>query len=715
MGRLSVVSRRGFLASGAAIGGGLFVAASFPPALLADTVIPNAGAAAGPAFKPSAYIEIGLDGQVTFTIGKSEMGQGTLTGIAQLIADELGCAWQDIRFVQARSAPEFGFPFNGMMITGGSTSLRTEWLRMRTMGAAARMMLQQAAADRWNVDAASLAVTEGVITGPGGNRATFADLAGDASKLKVPEEPVLKSAAERTLIGRSVRRLDTRQKITGSARFGMDVEIPDMLTAIVIPPPRLQAAVKSFKAEAARARPGVIAVVQIPSGIAIVGDHYWAAQAARDEVEIEWNDGPFAGVGMDEIRDGYRKALMTPGKVAEARGTVDAGSQGRSVTAEFEQPYLAHACMEPMNMTVWIKEDSAEVWGPTQAQSWVQNTVAKVAEIDPGNVTVHTTFLGGGFGRRSAQDFVRVAAEVARAVGKPVKLVYAREDDMRASPYRPFNLTRATGTLDVDGNLVGLDIKIATPSISRRSGASFMVGKDGIDRNAVDGLADLPYDVPNLRVEWIDHDPKVPVHFWRAVGASHNPFVVESLVDDLAKAAGKDPLGFRMHILRDRPRHLAVLDRLAHELEWTKPVPAGLGRGLAIVETFGSIVAQAAEIRIDDGNLHVERVTVVIDCGVAVNPGQIEAQMQGAIVFGLSAFLRGEITLADGAVEQSNFHDYEPIRMHEMPEINVHIIEGSDKPGGVGEPGLPPILPAVANAIFALTGHRPTRLPFAVA
>ncbi len=365
-----------------------------------------------------------------------------------------------------------------------------------------------------------------------------------------------------------------------------------------------------------------------------------------------------------------------------------------------------------MNFTVSIKKNSAEAWGPTQAQSFVQQTIGKVANIDPKNVTVHTTFLGGGFGRRSAQDFVQAAAETAKTVGKPVKLVYSREDDMRAGRYRPFSLTRATGTLDNTDNLASLDVKVAIPSVSKWSRFGFLIRKDGVDKQAVEGLVHLPYDIPNTRIEWIDHDPKIPVHFWRSVGASHNSFVVETLLDDLAKAAGKDPLEFRRGLLRGKARYLSVLDQLARDASWSQSPPPSVGRGLALVESFGSIVAQAAEVRIINETLRVEKVTCVIDCGVAVNPGQIEAQMQSTIVYGLSAFLHGEITLADGSIEQSNFHDYMPLRMPEMPIVKVRIIEGSETPGGIGEPGLPPLLPAVANAIFALKDERVVRLPY---
>lgn len=709
MTKLTLISRRDFLGSGIAAGGGLLVAASLPGTSLAEVVVKGSG---DTAFSMSAFVEIGLDNQVTFTIGKSEMGQGTLTGMAQLLADELGCAWGDIEVVQAKASSVYGFPFNGFMITGGSTSIKTEWQRTRSMGAAARMMLQQAAANRWRVAVDTLKVEDGVVIGSGGKSAKFGELAEDASKLVMPEKPALKAATDRTYIGKTMKRVDTAQKIAGSAQYGMDVQLPGMLTAVIIAPPQFGAKPHSFDAKKALAKPGVKTVVQVDSGIAIVGDHYWAVHSARDDVEIEWQEGPLAGLGMKEVRAGYKSALSKKGIVAETTGDIKTAAGGHTVSREIEQPFLAHACMEPMNFTVSINKDSADVYGPTQGQTFTQATVAKIAGLKPEKVTVHTTFLGGGFGRRSAQDFVKAAAEIAKVVGKPVKLVYSREDDMRAARFRSFNLTMATGSIDDAGNLSALDVKIAKPAVSKWSGLKFLIRKDGVDTQAIEGLAKLPYDIPNTRIEWVDHDIKLPVHFWRSVGASHNSFVIESLMDDLAKKAGKDPIKFRQSQLQRKPRHLAVLDQLVKQTNWNEPSPTGIGRGMAIVESFDSIVAEAAEVQINDGDLVVNKVTCVVDCGVAINPGQIEAQMQGSIVYGLSAFLRGEITLSDGAIEQSNFHDYEPLRMPEMPEVNVHIIEGDEKPGGIGEPGLPPLLPAVANAIFALNGERITRLPY---
>jgi len=702
------LSRRHFLAAGVASASGLLVAVSFTGSSQAQTEANGSNI-----FKPNAYIEVTTEGVVNIYIGKSEMGQGIHTGIAQLIGDELGCAWESIRVVQAPASPAFGFPGNGFMVTGGSTSTRTEWQRMRLMGAAARIMLEEAAARRWTVNVGDLTTANGVISGPSGHTASFGELVVDASQLEVPSNPPLKPKSARSLIGTSVKRLDTMQKITGRAEFGIDVQIPDLLTAIVVFPPQLMAPVKSLDATQALARPGVQAAVAISTGIAVIGDHYWAVHSARDDVTVEWGESPFAGLNMENLRAGYRDALDKDGIIAETKGDVSAVHGAKSVSLEIEQPFLAHACMEPLNLTVAISGDSAEVWGPVQAQSWVQQSVGEIAGIDPKNVAVHTTYLGGGFGRRSAQDFVKAAAEIAKAVGKPVKLVYSREDDMRAAHYRPFNLARAHGTLNDEGNLLALDVKVATPSVSSWAGARFLIGKDGVDKQAVEGLVNLPYDIPNVRVSWVEHDTKIPVHFWRAVGSSHNPFVLESLMDDLALEAGAEPIAFRRNLLRGEPRYLAVLNKLESDAGWKQPASQGVGRGMAIVQSFGSIVAEAVEISQNNGELHVDKVFCVVDCGVAVNPGQIEAQMYSSIVYGLGALLRGQITIDDGIIEQSNFHDFEPLRHVEMPQILVSIIEGDDKPGGVGEPGLPPILPAVANAVRALTGKRTLRLPLA--
>lgn len=702
MSNIKTLTRRSFLKVGVSASGGLLLSAS---------LVPDADAAPT-SFKPNAYIEIAPDERITFIIGKSEMGQGTLTGIAQLLADELECDWQQIRVQQSPAAAEFGFAGNGLMITGGSGSIRREWGRMREMGALARTMLLQAAANKWGVSLGSVRANAGIITGPDGQTASYGELAPEAAILPVPDAPALKSANQRTFIGKPMNRVDTLPKITGQAGFGIDVSIPDMVTAVLIHPPQFAAQVESFDASEALKMPGVTSVHQISTGVAIVADHYWAAHSARDLVDVTWGDSPFAGAGMAELRAGYQAALSEPGLRAEETGDVDSASGHQTVELEFEQPYLAHACMEPMNFTVSIGNGTAEVWGPTQAQSFVQNTVARVAGIEPAQVKVNTTFLGGGFGRRSAQDFVQAAAEIALATGKLVKLVYSREDDMRAARYRPFSLARVSGTLDSEGALVAFDVKIAVPSVSTWSGLPFLIDARGIDGQAVEGLVNLPYDIPNRRVDWVNHDPGIPVHFWRAVGASHNPFVIETLIDELAHRSDQDPLAFRRRLLHTHPRFLTVLDRLSREAGWETPKTDGVGRGMAIVESFGTIVAEAVELRLVDGTPEIDKVTCVVDCGVAVNPGQIEAQMQSSIVYGISAFLRGQITMDDGMFAESNFHDYEPLRIHEMPQISVTIVEGAETPGGVGEPGLPPILPAIGNALCDLGEPPVTRLPY---
>ncbi len=500
---LTLISRRRLLASGLTSTGGFFVATAFPRMALAKTIAGHGASTAQPAFKPSAYVEIAADGQVTFVIGKSEMGQGTLTGIAQLIADELACDWDSLRIVQADADKAFGFPHNGFMATGGSTGLRSEWMRMRTVGAAARTMLQQAAAKKWSVDIAQATVGRGIIQGPDGRSAAFGELSPLAAQLRVPLKPALKTEQQRTFIGRTVKRLDTVLKTTGQAEYGIDVDVEGMLTAVIIQPPTLMAPVKSFNASKALARPGVSAVLKTSTGVAIVGEHYWAVHSARDDVEVRWDTGPFDTLGTQAIADSYRTSLGQKGQTAEKKGNTSLASTGRTVTREVVQPLLAHACMEPMNFTVSIGPDGAEAWGPTQAQSKVQLVIAKVAGIKPSRVKVHTTFLGGGFGRRSAIDFVQAAAEISKAVGRPVKLVYSREDDMRAGRYRPFTVARASGTLDTNGDLVALSVKVAAPSVSRRSGFPFLIRKDGLDPHAVTGFTGLaPHTIPSCSRRW---------------------------------------------------------------------------------------------------------------------------------------------------------------------------------------------------------------------
>lgn len=708
----AMLTRRNLLKIGVSSAGGLLLYSALPKTGSANEVDGVDQISNTASFRPNVYIDLSPDNSVSLSIGKSEMGQGTLTGIAQLLADELECDWKDINIIQADASPEFGFPFNGFMVTGGSSGLKSEWERMRTMGATARIMLQQAAALRWDVEPSSTIAKKGSVIGPGKQSATFGSLATDAAKLPIPENIKLKLPSQRTYVGQSTKRVDTYPKVTGKAQFGVDIKLPDLLTAVVIQAPRLGATVKSFDAGDIKELKGVSDVVQISSGIAIVGEHYWAVHSARDAVAIDWELGELSTLDSRHIKESYDQALNKKGMIAEEKGNTHDLISDSSVTLKVHQPFLAHACMEPMNFTVSITSNGAEVWGPTQAQSSVQRVVAAVAGIEPKNVVVHTTFLGGGFGRRSAMDFVQAAAEISQAVKRPVKLMYSREDDMRAYHYRPYNATLATGSLDASGKWIGLDVKVAVPSVSSWSGFGFLLREDGLDPQAVEGFVNSHYDIPNIRVEWINHDLKVPVHFWRSVGSSHNPFVLETLVDKLANKAQRDPLSFRQSLLKKSPRHLNVLNRLSEISKWAAPPEVGVGRGLALTEAFGSIVAEAVDVKMIKGRPEVQSVWCVVDCGLAVNPKQVEMQMQSSIVYGLSAFIRGNIVFENGSVKQSNFHDYTPLRMSELPEITVEIVEGDDKPGGVGEPGLPPLLPAIANAIYALTGEDITELPY---
>lgn len=705
------ISRRTALKVLATAGGGFAIALALPTAAIAKIGSPLDQLATDGATTLHAFIRIASDNAVTIVCGKAEMGQGALTGFAQVVADELDCAWRDITVVPSPVHPAYGNPPKGFMATGGSTTIRLNWMIMRQAGAAARLMLRRAAAKQWGVSSSKVRTKSGRILGPAGRNATFGEMAALAAKEPIPGKPPLKRPSERNFIGKPVKRVDTAQKVDGTAKFGIDVRLPGMKTAVIAFPPDIGGKVDRVDDGAARKVPGVRDIVQIASGVAIVADNYWAAIQGRNALKVTWRPGPFSGLDTEAVRASYKKALQGTGKPAERRGDTRRAAAARVLEMTYEQPYLAHACMEPMNCTVQVTSEGADVWVPTQSQMLTQRTIAAVTGLPPSKIRVHTMLLGGGFGRRSAQDFVRNAAEIAKATKVPVRLVYSREDDMRAAFFRPFNMTQVQAKLDSDDNLVALDLRVAVPSVAKWTGFKFLVRPDGIDSQAVEGLHGLPYAVPNLSVDWVEHDPGIPIWFWRAVGASHNPFVAESVIDEIAHATKRDPYKFRRGLLARKPRHRAVLDRVAERARWSTPTPKGTGRGIALVESFGSICAQVADVRLANGRIRVDRVTCAIDCGTAINPQQIAAQMESNIVYGLSALLDGEITLKEGRVEQENFDTYEPLRMHEMPKIDVEIMESGGRPGGVGEPGLPPLLPAVANAVFALTGKRHRRLP----
>ena len=695
-------SRRGFLKTSALAGGGLLLGFTLPGAA-------RFAQAAG-VFSPNAYIRIGSDGQITVICGLSEMGQGVHTAIPMLVAEELDADWSRIRVKQAEADPAFNNPIFGMQATGGSTSVRGHWEPMRKAGAAARSMLVAAAAERWKADPADCRTEKGMVVHKSGKKLSYGRLAEAAAKLPVPAAVKLKSAKDFRILGRAARRLDTPAKVNGTANFGLDVRLPGMLTAVMARPPVPGGKLVSVDDGQARAIAGVRQVVQIPSGVAVLADGYWAAKQGRDALQIKWDDGANAALSSEGVSKMLAEGAAQGGAVGRNEG--DAGAPAaKRIEAVYEAPFLAHACMEPMNATVWVKPGEIEVWTGTQSQGPSQGILGQVGGVAPGKVKVHTMYLGGGFGRRFAPDFTIDATLLSKISGKPVQLVYTREDDMKAYFYRPASVVRFVGGLDASGKAMSFSACIASPSLMEASG--FMkLPADGVDQMAVEGIRDCAYDFPNLRVEYARREPGVQIWFWRSVGHSQNLFFIESFVDEMAAAAGKDPYEFRRGLLGKQPRIKGVLELAAHKAGWGKPLPAGVHRGIAVAHSFGSYVAEVAEVSVGkDGKVKVHRVVAAVDCGMTVNPGIVKRQIESAIVYGLSAALYGKITFKEGRVEQSNFHDYPVLRIDEMPKVEVHIAASTEPPGGIGEPGLPPIAPALTNAIFAATGKRVRKLP----
>jgi isoquinoline 1-oxidoreductase beta subunit len=683
------------------------------------------GANEGPAEKPkplpdpNAFLRIGADGSVTLLLAHSEMGQGMWTGLAMLVAEELDLDWSKLAVEHAPAAPAYAHTAFGMQMTGGSTSISSEFDRYRQVGALARTLLVEAAAQKWKVPAAECRVERGTVVA-GTRRAGFGELADAAMRLPRPAQVALKPRSSWTVVGKPRKRLDSAAKVQGKASFGMDVQFPGLHTALVARSPYFGGRVKNYDGSAALKVAGVKAVVQVPSGVAVVAENFWAAKLGRDALQVDWEAGEGGAIDSDALARSYRELASKPGVRAKAAGDPAAAmaKAAKTIEAEFDFPYLAHATMEPLNCTVRIGPEKCDVWTGTQFQTIDQKVAAEITGLKPEQVEIHTQFLGGGFGRRATptSDFVREAVNVAKAAQLPVKVVWTREDDMRGGYYRPLFVHKVKVGLDAQGApmawqhaLIGQSFLIGTPFEG-------MV-KDGNDPTSVEGVADSAYlaDLPDVLVEL--HSPRVPVTtlWWRSVGHTHTAFVMETLMDDLAKAAGQDPLAYRRARLAKHPRHVATLTLAAERAGWGKPAAAGRFRGLAVHESFGSFVAQVAEISLDGGRIRVHRVVCAIDCGTAVNPAGVAAQMESGIVYGLSAALYGEITLREGRVQQSNFHDYRPLRMNEMPVVEVHIVPSGEPPSGVGEPGVPPIAPAVANAVFAATGKRLRRLPLRLA
>jgi len=715
MGAVSSFTRREFLLAGSLAAGGLIVAFFVPGAKrLAWAQAPEPDGAGLP--PPNAFLRIGTDDSITVLIAHSEMGQGIWTTLPMLIAEELDADWSKVRVEHAPAEAVYAHTAFGMQMTGGSSTTWSEFERYRQAGALARALLVQAAAERYGVAPDACRTENGMVIA-GGERVRYGALADAATRITVPALVALKRPKDWKLIGKPTRRLDSPEKVTGRAQFGMDVQFDGLLTALVARSPVFGGRVKSFDAAGAEAVPGVRGVVQVPSGVAVLADHFWAARLGRDALRIEWEPGPGASFDTDALRAELRRLTGTRGVTVETAGDVAAALPGaaRTLEAEYYVPYLAHAPMEPLNCTVRIGPDECEIWTGTQFQTLDQQVAARITGLRPEQVRIHTTFLGGGFGRRATptSDFVSEAVHVAKASGKAVKVVWTREDDVRGGYYRPAYVHRARIGVDADGLPVAWDHAIAGQSILAGSPFEETMVKGGVDETSVEGTADSPYvmGTPNHRVEL--HSPKteIPVLWWRSVGHSHTGFVMESLVDELAKAAGRDPVAYRRTLLKDHPRHLAALNLAAAKAGWGSPAPAGRARGVAVHESFRSFVAQVAEVSVSAGRIRVHRVVCAIDCGVAVNPDAVAAQLEGGIAFGLGAALHGALTIRHGHVRESNFHDYRILRLNEMPEVEVHIVASEGAMGGVGEVGVPPIAAAVANALAALTGHRLRELP----
>lgn len=687
-----------------------------------------AEAANGGPFVPNAFLRIDPDNMVTVIIKHLEMGQGVYTGLATLVAEELDAAWPQVRAEHAPANAElynnlFWGPVQG---TGGSSSLANAFLQMRRAGAVARAMLRQAAAGAWDVDADTVETADGHLIHPGtGERVPYGAMAGRAASVPPPdpESVPLKTPEDFTLIGRAdLRRTDALEKTDGRAIYACDVMLNGLLTAVMLRPPRFGATLKTLDASAAEVMPGVTAVFPIPRGVAVVADGFWRAQKARQALKVEWDETNAVRIDSKALWSQYRALADTPGVVFRDDGDSHAAlatATSSVIEAVYTAPYMAHAPMEPLSAVALKTAGGIEVRAGAQLPTLDVLAIAEAAGLRPDQVTLKTLYAGGSFGRRGTPDG-EVMAEVAsiarglfdRGITAPVKLVWTREDDIRGGRYRPMALHSLRGALDEARRPLAWHHRVVTQSILKGTPFESVLVKNGIDQTSVEGVVDLPYAIPNMLAELHGPDPGVPVLWWRSVGHSHTAFAVESFVDELAHAAGADPLAWRMDLLADHPRLLGALMLAADKAGWGAPLEPGRGRGVAVHESFGSFVAHVAEVTVSDSDVTVDRLVCAVDCGVAVNPDMIRAQMEGGTGFGLSAALRGRITLDDtGKVMQSNFHDFEILRFSAMPPVEVHIVPSTEPPSGVGEPGVPTVAPAVANAIFAASGQRLRDLP----
>ena len=715
MTKTPTIDRRAFLKVSVTAGGGLAVGTylgSLPASLAAEL----AGS-----FEPNIWVRIDADDSVRVMLTQLEMGQGVMTSMPMLVAEELDVAWNTITTEWVGADGRYGAGFGGQQLTAGSNSVRAYWRPLREAGAAARHMLVMAAAQEWGLSAEECTTDKGrVIHEQTGRQLRYGALVDRASRLPVPTDVQLKEPSAFTLLGTDVPRLDIPEKVDGRAVFGIDVQRPDMLVARVLRCPVFGGTVADYDADQATAIKGVHAVVPVSAGLAVVADTYWAASRGLTALSdgVTWDDGPLAGLTTAEISRRFKEKAESPGAPARDDGDVDAALGSAATTFErvFEVPYLAHATMEPMNCTAHVQADRCDVWAPTQGQTPTHQAAVAASGLAPDQVFVYPTFMGGGFGRRGEADFVTDAVEASKAVGRPVKVIWSREDDMQHDYYRPYTYVRMWAALDADGTPIAWKQRLVQPSLLARNNPGGLARTGGIDFISVDGAANLPYDIPNVRVEYTEFDPGIPFGFWRSVGASVNGYVVEAFIDEVATAGGHDPYELRRQLLRNQPRHKAVLELAAVKHGWSTPPPEGRARGIAVLECFGTIVGVVAEVSVPSsappgGAVRVHRLTCAVDAGWVIHPDTIKGQMEGGLLYGLTAALKSEITIDRGRVAQANFDNYQMLRHNESPEIEVHIVPSTENPGGVGEPSTAVLAGALVNAVAAATGKRIYRMP----
>jgi isoquinoline 1-oxidoreductase beta subunit len=698
-------SRRSFLKTSAAVTGGLMLGFNLPGTL-------GEAMAAGTVHTPNAWVHIADNNVITLLSARSEMGQGVYTSMPMLIAEELNV---DISQIKVAAAPPGAVYVNSLLggqLTGGSTSVREGWLKLRVAGAQVREMLITAAAARWAVDRDLVRADKGMVYGPKGLKSTYGELAEAAGRMPVPEAPPIKDPKDFKIVGKRTKRVDTPAKVNGTAEFGIDVKLPGMVYASLAQCPVIGGKVKSFDGSKAKASAGVIDVVQISDGVAVVASSWWQAKKARDLLSIQWDEGAGAALSDASVIDGTRHALKT-GKVLEItkpQGDVAAALKGAAkvLEAEYVIPMQAHAPLEPMNFTAHVQGNKALLIGPTQFQQGAQGAVAGALGLKPEDVTLQTTFLGGGFGRRLELDFIVQAAEISKAVNKPVKLLWTREDDMTHDFYRPVGVNQLKAGLDASGKPVAMHFKVASQSVTQRA---FGLPKDTMDPFMAEAAV-TGYNIANTQHDLVIHDTGIRVGYWRAVSHNMNAFANESFMDELAKAAGKDPYEYRMSLLAGKPRFANVLKLAADKAGWGKPLAKGRALGIALMEGYDTYMAQVAEVSLNDsGEVQVHRVTVAADLGHMVNPDTVEAQLQSSIIFGMGAALKHQITMTAGRVQETNYHNFQPVRMNEAPKIDIVLVKSTEKPGGIGEPATAVVAPAIANAVAKLTGKRVRRLP----